>query len=161
MGEAVGNVGLARLIFLCGSDPVMRLLALKRSLEVDCSQNVGDELPFLGFNFENGAVSDIVAKRASKHPEVGGEIVLDVPGSELAWLKVTSYAFFESCKLERIRLNGVIDDEEARSDDYVPDTDSLGLLSQQDAHWTQDTSAVNPSVASEGSGNLEAEWTPA
>lgn len=40
--EEASSVGLARLIKLCGSDPVMSVLALKRSAEIDWCNYVGD-----------------------------------------------------------------------------------------------------------------------
>lgn len=90
--EEASNVGLARLTTLCGSDLVMSLLALKRSAKVDWGQYVGDELPFPGYDCETEVVSDIVASRASKRPEVVREILLDVLGREVDMLKVTFYA---------------------------------------------------------------------
>lgn len=40
----------------------------------------------LGITFETGITSDITATRAQKCPEVDGEILLNVPGRNVAWL---------------------------------------------------------------------------
>lgn len=45
--EEASNVEFARMITLCGSDPLMRLLALKKSTEIDWGYYVGNEWPFL------------------------------------------------------------------------------------------------------------------
>lgn len=50
--EGASSIGITRLITLCGSDPVMSLLALKRSAVIDWGHHIGDELPFLGYDFE-------------------------------------------------------------------------------------------------------------
>lgn len=60
------------------------LQAWKQSFEIDWGYYIGDELPFLGCDFEFEAVSHIVATRATKRRKVSGLVVLDIPGSELA-----------------------------------------------------------------------------
>lgn len=74
--------------------------------------------------------------------------MLEVPGHEIAWLKVVSYARIESCQLDLKRLNGEVNGEELPGDENVSDTDSLDLLLQRDAGWTQDNSIDDPPVVS-------------
>lgn len=63
-----------------------------------------DQLPLRGYDFETKRASDIVCRRSVKPPEVGGSVVLDVPGRGLAWLKVAFLASIERCELEWKRL---------------------------------------------------------
>lgn len=70
--EESSNIGFTRLITLYGSDPVMSLLVLKRSANIDWGLYVGDELPFLRYDLETGTVFDIVATRASNCLKVVG-----------------------------------------------------------------------------------------
>lgn len=60
------------------------LLALRQSSEVDLAHYIGNELTFLGYDVKSGAVSDILATRATNRPKVGRPAVLDVPGREVA-----------------------------------------------------------------------------
>lgn len=157
--EVASSVGFTRLLTLCGSDGFVSLLAFEWSPETDWGHYVGGEWPFLGYNFETEAFSDVVDTRALKHPEEGGEVVLEVPCREVVWLQETSYASFESCELEWKPLNGEIDEEEG-PDDNGPDTDLLELLLHFDAGWTQDVGVFEPGVANAW-GKLEAELTRA
>lgn len=146
--EATSSVGFTILLPLSGSDLAMSLLVLKRSDEIDCGHYVGDELPFLGYNFETGDVSDVFATQASNRSKVNGEIVIEATRREVAWLKITSCASVENCELEWKRLNAELDKEEVLDVD-VPDTDSLELLLQRYAGRMQDIGVVHPGVASE------------
>lgn len=60
---------------------------------------VSDELPFIGYDFESGGYSDIVATQAPKCVKMGKEITLDVPGRDVTWSKVTFYGSMNSCGL--------------------------------------------------------------
>lgn len=82
--EWASNVRLYKLVTLCGSDHVLNLLALKRSSEIDWGNYIGDDLPFLRYDSEIRMVSDIVATNATKRPKVGGPILFDVLGHEVA-----------------------------------------------------------------------------
>lgn len=66
-----------------------------------------------------------------------GSVALHVPGREVAWLKVASYACIERCDLACKSLNGEVNEEEVPGDDDVLDTDCLDLLLQHDAGWTE------------------------
>lgn len=74
--------------------------------------------------------------------------MLAVPSCQIAWLKVAFNASFESCELERERLNGEANEEEVPRDDDVLDTDSLELYLQRDTAWPQKISAVDSLVMS-------------
>lgn len=91
IGEA-GSTGLHRLLTLSGFDPVMSQLGFKLSAKIDWVHYVDDELSMLAYNFETEAVSDVVTTRVPECSKVSGEVVLEVPSCELAWLKGTSYA---------------------------------------------------------------------
>lgn len=68
------SVGLARLVTLCGSGPVLSQLALKRSSEIHRGYYIVDKLPLLGNDFETGAVSGIGPTCATKRPKIGGSV---------------------------------------------------------------------------------------
>lgn len=97
----------------------------------------------------------LLLQKAPKSSKVGGEIVLEVPGRDIDWLKGTRYAFVESCELEWKRLNGEVDEEEG-SDDDEPDIDSLELVLRRDAGCAQDIGPVDPGVGIAW-GNLKTE----
>lgn len=59
---------------LWSSDPVMSLLVLMQSAELDCGHYVGDGLLFFCYDFETGTASDIVATQVPKHAKVGGRL---------------------------------------------------------------------------------------
>lgn len=59
--ENGSTVGPARLLGICSLDPVLSLLALKQNAEIDYGHYVGDELPFLGYNFKSKDVSNVAA----------------------------------------------------------------------------------------------------
>lgn len=63
---------------------------LRKSSEIDCGHYIGEKLPFLVYNFETGAATDIVATRATKCPKVCWLVVLDVLGRQVACLKLSS-----------------------------------------------------------------------
>lgn len=104
---------------------------------------VGDELSFLGYDFKTGAVSDNDAMRAAKERNAGGDIALDVLVREVFWLKMISYSFIKSNRLQWRQLNGEIDEENIPGIYDVPDTASFELLLQQKTDWIQDTSSAD------------------
>lgn len=65
---------------------------IERELRDLLGHYMGDQLPFLGYDFETTVVSEILPTRTAKRPKVGGSGVLNVPGREVAWLKSASYA---------------------------------------------------------------------
>lgn len=75
---------------------------------VDWSQYIPDALSLVTFKFDIRADFDNVPTRASKGPMLSGEIVLDVPGSEEEWSKVTFDAPIETCEFEQRLLNDEI-----------------------------------------------------
>lgn len=90
--EDNSTVGLVRLLIFCGFDPVMSLLAFTRSVRIHSVNYIGNnELPFLDYNFQTERFSGVVATRAQKCLEMGGEIVLEILGREAALLVATSY----------------------------------------------------------------------
>lgn len=70
---------------------------------------------------------------------MGGLVVFDILGSEVAWLKVAFYASIESCEMEWKRLNGKVSKEKVPGVDNVPHTDSLELLLQRNAGLNEET----------------------
>lgn len=146
VAEESSNTGLAKLITLCSSDPVQSFLLLKRSSEDDGDHYIGDALPFLGYDFKIGTVSEIVATRATKRPKMGGSVVLDVPGREIAWLRLAFCTSIRNSDLEWNSLNVDANEEESFGDDDVPDTDYLDLILQRCEGWTKETSAADPST---------------
>lgn len=101
LAKRTSNVGLARLISSCSPDPVLSLLALNMSSEIDWCHYIGDQLLFLRYDLENTTVSDRVATRAAKRQKVCGSVLLHVPGRRIAWLKMAFYASIKSCDLDR------------------------------------------------------------
>lgn len=73
---------------------------IKKKLRDLLGHYIGDEFPFFRYDFETGRFSGIVDTRATKRPNVGGSVVLDVFGREIAWLKVAYNACIESCELK-------------------------------------------------------------
>lgn len=87
--EKASNIGVARLIMLCGSHLVHSLLAVRRSSEINYSHYLEEDLTFLGYDFETEAATNIVVTCATRRPKAGGSVVLDIPGSEVVWLQLS------------------------------------------------------------------------
>lgn len=117
--ENSGTVRLARMRTSCGSCFIMSVSALKRSADIDSGLHLGNDVPLLDYNFEIKSVSDVVATQVQKRPNVGGDVLLEVPDIERVWLQATSDTSVESCELDWKPLNGEIDEEEG-PDDSVP-----------------------------------------
>lgn len=98
--EEASGVGLARLITLCDSDSVVSPFAVKGIVKIDWSHYVGDRLPYLVYEFETEAVSDIFTTQAPRRSRESGELLLYAPGCEVSWLNVTSYESIKGCGLE-------------------------------------------------------------
>lgn len=145
--EEDSNVVLASLITLSGSNPVISLLSLKKSAEINCNHYVADEFQFPGYDVETVAVSNIVATHAKKSRKVRREVALDVPGRVITRLKGTSYESMEGFALEWIRLNVKVDEKDVPDDGFL-DTYSLQFILQRDAGRTHDTSVVDQGVTS-------------
>lgn len=62
------------------------LVSLERRTEIDRGHHVRNESPFLDYDFETGAVFNTAATRAVNRPRVSGEVLLYIPGREIAWL---------------------------------------------------------------------------
>lgn len=90
--EEDNTFGLACFITLCTSDSALSSRALKRDAEAGWDQNVGDGLPFIGYDFETGTASFILTTRASKYSKIKTRIVPDIPSSDEVWFKAALYA---------------------------------------------------------------------
>lgn len=120
---------------------------------------MGNELPFVGYNFETRDVSGVVATPEQKRRKVGGEILLQVPSLELVGLQTSSYASVKSCEIEWRWLNGEIDEVDGPDGDFR-ETESLVLLVPRDAGWEQEIGTVDLVVANLGGrGCLKSELT--
>lgn len=83
-----------------GPDLTLNLLTLKRSAKAGWKQYVQDNWPFLSYNFEIAADSDIRAASPTKCPKLAEDILLEIPFHKVVLLKVESYASTVSCRNE-------------------------------------------------------------
>lgn len=84
--EEGGKLRLVELIRLCGFDHVSSLLAFKRTTKFDWSHYVGEKLPFLNYDFENGGVGGDRSTRGLKRTRSNEEVEVEVPGYEVFYV---------------------------------------------------------------------------
>lgn len=91
-------LGLHSVFLLVGYNPVLCLLAFKRSQEVNGLHYIGNGPVFRGYEFRTGQVLDITPLQVNKRLNTGFSTVADVSCRQYRWVSDQHFARIESCE---------------------------------------------------------------
>lgn len=131
-----------------GYDPVLCVLSLLRSQEMDWSRYGGDDTPVFGYDFRREQVYDVPTLRANKRSRNGSGVVIDISGYVGRWLQDIQFQNIRSCEAEWLEFGGV-SGSGGGPGVVVADPPVLGdleLLFKRDAGWTRDVDAARPEL---------------
>lgn len=105
--EDVEVLRLYDVIRLVGYGPVLCLLAVRRSQEIDWSQYGGNYPTFFGYDFNSGQVFDVPPLGANKKSKTDSDMIVDIPFHQARWFHDMRFAGVDSYKAEWLEIGGV------------------------------------------------------
>lgn len=91
-------LGLYDVVRMARHDPVLCLLAVCRSKEIDGSRYGGNNMQFFEYKFKAGLVYGILLIRTIKRPKLSSDVVVDIPCHEVCYLQDSQLASITSCE---------------------------------------------------------------
>lgn len=88
------------LIGKAGLDPVLSILALSCSSEVDWDSYGRVKHPYFSYNFATGELSSLMLSQVAKRQLSEPEATVSVPGCDVVWLTWLGYRSMESCRVD-------------------------------------------------------------
>lgn len=141
------SVGQYEVIHGSGFDPVLSILALRRSSKVGWVNFVDLECLFLSYNFATAEISSLVPPWVAKRQRSGSEASVSVSGRDVVWLPGLAYTSMESFHVDYRAPNSKKTDVPAEVEVLsvdMPKMDDRGLLLEKDAGWSQYVGSFEP-----------------
>lgn len=140
-------VGQYEVSCKAGFDPVLTILALRRSSRVDCGSYANVEHPFFDYNVVIGEVSRFEPSRVAKCQRSVSKELVSVSGHDVLQLPGLVYVLMESCHADWQAAIGEIADVPVAvvvPSINAPEMVHLPQLLEKEAGWTQDVGSVDP-----------------